>query len=137
MLTPRIPQPVNLRGDLYQLSDVELAQRLDDAWRQFEIAEDHMSKRPGWSSWSWSLFEGKRGPVRHPRVYRFMRALPNDFGWNWLGLFVGVSLAFIWSSKEAEPLLRSDAGTDRDLALCEIQDMMDEAERRVKESRTT
>jgi hypothetical protein len=118
---------VNLRSDLDQLNDAELAQRLEDAWRDYETAE---KRRQSWGLLAPKVFfPGERGPVRHPRVYRFFSALGSGGG-SWLDLL----FALAFSHKKAEPFLRgADPALAGHLSLCEIQDLVDEVERRVKE----
>ena len=117
---------VNLRSDLAQLSDGELAQRLEAAWHDYDEAE---GRRQAWGLLASGAPAGIRGPVRHPRVYRFLSAL-QGWGGDWLGAL----LAFGLSDKKAEPLLRrADSALAGHLSLCEIQDLVEEAERRVKE----
>jgi hypothetical protein len=115
-------QTLSFRSDLAQLSDAELARRLEDNWQRYEAAQ----RRPFWS-WSWWPFMGTRGPIRHPHAYRFFAALSGDNG-NWLSLL----FATAFSHKGGERLLwKSDPKLDAHLTLCEIQDIVEEAERRV------
>jgi hypothetical protein len=76
---------INLRGDLAQLSDAELAARLEQAWQAYEVAE----KREWTSNW-WLL--GKRGPIRHPRAYQFVAALQATDG-GWISLLFAAALS--------------------------------------------
>jgi hypothetical protein len=107
---------VNLRGDLAKLSDAELAERLEAAWREYEAAP-----RSGWW-WNWSD-RPSRGPIRHPRAYRFLMLLQGSSGSPFDLL---LSLAF--SSKRFAHRLRPNS----ELSVCEIRDIMDEIERRLK-----
>jgi hypothetical protein len=108
---------VNLRSDLARLNDTELATRLDEPWHQYEAAD-----KPRWGPLhSW------RGPIRHPRAYRFLRVLWGIDGPWWLVLLVATA----FSDKRVEKLFRADGPPDTHLTLCEIRDMVDEVERRV------
>ena len=108
---------VNLRGDLAKLSDVELVERLEANWLAHDAAETNETL----------LWHSRRGPLRHPRVYRFLSVLGQPGGPAWLVFFISTLL----SAKHMEPLLRSDSDLDQHLTLCEIRDIMDEMERRV------
>jgi hypothetical protein len=92
---------VNLRFDLAQLSNAELAARLDEAWHQFEVAD----KKQRWPRWlGLHLLSGV---------------------W-WLDLLIVVGL----SDKVAGKFVRiTDAQADA--ALGKVQDMVNEVERRV------
>ena len=117
--------PVNLRSDLAKLTDAELAEQLEDAWRKYETTE----KRP-LSRWVFSPMFQTRGPIRHPRAYRFMAALQGGSG-SWLDLLFASAL----SGKKTEGFLRTDPGADRHLNICEIQDITDELERRIAKNK--
>jgi hypothetical protein len=111
---------INLRGDLAKLSDDELAERLDAAWLEYESARHR--KGGAWFSWPW------RGPIRHPRVYRFLSALGGTSG----DAVASLVFATILSTKRFERLLRdSNPPTDENLALFKIRDIMDEIKRRL------
>jgi|SRR5580692_1686090 hypothetical protein len=100
---------LNLRFDLAKLSETELVQRVEEAWRTYHTAE--AAKRSGIelrNSWN--------GPIRHPLAYRFL----SFFERRHLGS---------WSIKA--PMLEWGPTVDMHLALCEIRDLMDELERRV------
>ena len=121
---------INLRGDLAKLNDAELAARLKDAWDRYEAAGG-----PQNSSWSsrWT-FRGWRAPVRHPRVYRFLTIASNSGGTLWLDAI----FAFFLSHKKAErPLRVIDPKAAIALDLYEIQDLVDEMERRVMQRQRT
>jgi hypothetical protein len=113
---------INLRGDLAKLSDVELAERLEVAWQTYETAP-----KPSWLQWK--LLWRWRGPLRHPRFYRFLsvlsRAMPES------GLFAFLFAAWAASAKSAERLAGNDPAIDVHLTLCEIRDLTDEMKRRV------
>jgi hypothetical protein len=119
---------INLRGDLAKLSDAELVARLDAAWQAYEAATE-----PGVDSWSW------RGPVRHPRAYRFLSVLSSvvvTTGNGWIDLLCMVAISSTLSSKRAERFLRKAApSVDMHLTLCEIRDLQDEMERRIARRR--
>jgi hypothetical protein len=115
---------VNLRGDLAKLSDAELVERLETNWLAYDAAET----KPAQTGLAWtSLWHSRRGPLRHPRVYRFLSVLGQSDGPAWLVFFISTLL----SAKNMEPLLRSDSDLDKHLTLCEIRDIMDEMKRRV------
>jgi len=94
---------VNLRADLAQLSDAELAARLDEAWHQFEATDKN----------SWTL-----------RGLQINSGGP--FELTWLDLLVAV----IFSSKRVDKLLRV-THPRAETTLRKIQDMVGEVERRV------
>jgi hypothetical protein len=117
---------LNLRGDLAKLTDAELAERLEHLFHAYEAAQGRKTR--WWDLgfmpvWRW------RGPIRHPRAYRFFASLAGASGGSWLDLVFAIDL----SDKRAERLLRSatDPQGDIYLHLCEIRDIMDEAERRI------
>ena len=112
---------VNLRGDLAKLSDAELAERLEAAWRTYEAA----NSRTWWPPWRVAAF---RGPIRHPRAYRFAAILQGASG----HLLFDLVLAWLLSSKCFESWIYRDPHEAKSLSLCEIQDMTDEMERRLK-----
>src|SRR5262245_5796490 len=116
---------LNLRGDLAKLSDIELPERLEAAWQTYELAN---KRWPGW----WMRPSGWRGPFQHPRAYRFLSALGSSSGNGWFDFVFAAMLNGKW----AEPFLRrADPSADSHLALCEIQDLTDEMERRVAQRR--
>jgi hypothetical protein len=119
---------INLRGDLAKLSDAELVERLDAAWQACEAA-----KEAGGDPCSW------RGPVRHPRAYRFLSVLSSvtvTTGNGVIDWLCMVALSSALSSKSAERFVRKSAPSiDLHLTLCEIRDLMDEMERRVTRRR--
>jgi len=61
---------LNLRGDLAKLSDVELAERLAAAWQAYDAVE-RPTRFALWLAMMW------RGPIRHPRAYRFLSLIGN------------------------------------------------------------
>ena len=116
---------INLRGDLTKLSDEALADRLKANWAIYEAAG---VTPPGPFSINVPLSYSFRGTLRHPRAYRFWSALVNSNIW-WLSLL----LTTLLSSPRMERFLRFDRRTDAHLSLCEIRDIMDEVECRVKQ----
>jgi hypothetical protein len=112
---------LNLRGDLAKLNDNELAQRLAAAWCEYEVAK----KPAAWSSWP-SLAWSHRGPVRHPRAYRFILGLGAGTG-TWLDGLV----AILAGTKTFGSFISKRSGAHAHLVLCEIRDIMDEVERRI------
>lgn len=113
-------RPINLRFDLRHLSDDELARRIADAMRDQEAAD----RWRGW--WFPGLIHGRRGPIRHPRCYRFIGALSAGDG----GLLTGL-VACLLSSKSFERLLRMSSAAKSHISLCELQDLVEEAQRRI------
>ena len=113
---------LNLRGDLAKLSDAELVERLHAAWAK----HDAWRKYPGSSVNALFSF---RWPLRHPRVYRFFWALGAMRG-GLSGHWIDLLFPLVMSSKLTDALV--DATGDDHLALCEIKDITDEIERRVK-----
>jgi hypothetical protein len=126
-----MPNGLNLRGDLPELSDTELAERLEAAWRTVDAAEqpNGLLERVHHRLNRLSPFYSVRGPVKHPRAYRFY------------GLFaglgeagpIGLLAAWLLSSKRITGAMM-DASPDK--ALCEIRDINDEIERRMRARRT-
>jgi hypothetical protein len=119
---------VNLRGDLAKLSDAELAERLEVAWESLESAQ--AGQRGRWSfglNWNIGLW---RGPLRHPRAYRFLWLFDLGGG-GWLATL----LSSVFSGKRFERFVRKDAPTNEYLSLCEIRDIMDEIDRRLAQRR--
>jgi len=108
---------VNLRSDLARLNDADLTARLEEAWHQYESAE---KPRPG-------PLHSLRGPIRHPRAYRFLRSVWG-FDGPWWFVLLGTIVA---SDKRVDEFLRAGGPPDPHLTLCEIRDMVDEVERRV------
>src|SRR5215470_830943 len=83
---------INLRGDLAKLSDAELAARLEQAWQTHGVGET--KPKYFWMGW-FPLWWSRRGPIRHPRIYRFLAILSGANGPPALVL----PLAWIFSSK--------------------------------------
>jgi hypothetical protein len=73
-----------------------------------------------------------RGPVRHPRAYRFFSLMGGANGEAWLVALI----AWLFSGKQFERLLRKDAATDEYLGVCEIRHLQDEIERRLAQRKT-
>ena len=115
---------VNLRGDLAKLSDAELAKRLEAAWREHDAADPP-------SAW-WvrpdKLLSSRRGPIRHPRAYRFILGMGGMNSGHWIEWLLPV----LASTKTFGSLIPKRSATNAHLALCEIRDIMDEIERRLK-----
>jgi hypothetical protein len=119
---------INLRGDLAKLSDEELAARLKEAWDQYEAAEKRFH---WWTARGWLL--GKRGPVRHPRVYQFLAAVQHTDA-QWVSLLFATAL----SHKDASGFVqRLDRNAGMHMSACEIQDIVDEIERRMEQRQDT
>lgn len=111
---------INLRSALAHLTDSELAERYHQLWTAYEQAK----ARPT----LFSSVRKERGPVRHPRLYRFLAVLKGGgSGPIWFDLLMGAML----SHKFFEPALRMAPDTDAELSVHEIQDVMDEMQRRV------
>jgi hypothetical protein len=115
---------VNLRGDLAKLSDAELAERLEAAWREYEAA-DKLSK---WSVRPDRLLWSRRGPIRHPRAYRFVLGMGGMNSGHWIEWL----LPALASTKMFGSLIPKRSAANAHLVLCEIRDIMDEIERRLK-----
>jgi hypothetical protein len=97
---------INLRGDLAKLSDAELAARLDETIGELEDTKPTFGL--------WLTFRGARGPFRHPWFYRLHLLLGGVPWWR----------RSIWPN---------DGGTGRrHLIECELQDLRDELQRRVR-----
>ena len=99
---------LNLRGDLAKLSDAELAERLVSAWNSYDET-DRKSRFDLWYS--------RRGPIRHPLVYRLFS-------------IAGVGRGLTMNSLGTGPFIRWDA-YGMHLTICEIRDLQDEIERRL------
>jgi len=119
---------INLRSDLARLNDEELATRLKEAWQTYEQAEG----RAHWWQPRWWLL-GRRGPIRHPRAYQFLAALQAASGDAWLSLL----FATVASHKDAKAFVQSDRTAGMHMSMCEIRDIIDEAERRVDQRKGT
>jgi hypothetical protein len=108
---------LNLRGDLAKLSDAELAERLSAAWQRHDANRQYADDSPVFSL---------RGPMRHPRIYRFLM---------WLrateGNFHLLALPLVLSSSLTDRMCGHFALGEPHLALCEIRDIMDEMKKRV------
>jgi hypothetical protein len=100
---------LNLRFDLAKLSEPELMQRVDEAWRSYHAAEAQ-------NHWGIELRNSWNGPIRHPLAYRFLSFFERRYGG-------GMSIT--------APGLEWGPTVDMHLALCEIRDLMDELQRRV------
>jgi hypothetical protein len=117
---------INLRGDLAKLSDQELADRLKACWEAHEATG---VRPPRWYSINIPLHYSFRAPIRHPRVYRLLALHDGGQGWAWMWrLFVAVL-----TGASGSKIFRGDSVDDAHLSLCEIRDIMDEIERRVKQ----
>jgi allophanate hydrolase subunit 1 len=104
---------LNLRFDLAKLSEAELIQRVDEAWRSYHAAEAKNSRgielRNSWN-----------GPIRHPLAYRFLSFVERRYNGGWSIMTPGLD----WGPT-----------VEMHLALCEIRDLMDELERRAARRR--
>ena len=114
---------LNLRGDLAKLSDAELADRLETAWKDFNAAE----KPSAWSIWPASIW-ARRGPIRHPRVYRFVLGLGSGSSTgHWLDWLAPI----LASTRTFGSWIPKTSADGAHLTMCEIRDIMDEIQRRV------
>ena len=122
---------INLRGDLAKLSDAQLAERLNEACHAYDTA----SQKPKETGLMWLLFWwSRRGPIRHPRAYRFLAVFANSYANPpWLHL----ALAWVLSGKKAAWLVGGSRVWDTHLAVCEIRDIEDEIKRRLANRRRT
>jgi hypothetical protein len=108
---------VNLRSDLAQLSDDELAERLSQAWKDYETARQDADAS------GYRLWLSARAPIRHAAAHAFLSVAGIRRGWHFSGLAVGGLF------RGANPAF------DMHRSLCDIQDMHEEIERRVAERR--
>jgi hypothetical protein len=106
---------INLRSDLAQLGDAELAARLEQAWQAYREIETRFPRIKLWYS--------QRGPIRHPWAYRFL---------SMLGIS-GSGFAYFGSA----PFLLGPRHKNPHLTLCEIRDLTDEMQRRKDERQGT
>jgi len=111
---------LNLRADLAKLSDLELAARFDQI---SQALGDAARRRP----WPWRPISF-RGPIRHPRAYRFLSLLQGSSGSPWFDWLI----AAIFSSKRYETCLNKTSPSATHLHVCEMQDIVDEIERRLQ-----
>lgn len=115
---------VNLRGDLAKLSDAELAERLEATWREYHAADTTSA----WSVRPDKLVWARRGPIRHPRAYRFILGMGGMTSGHWIEWL----LPILASTKMFGSLISKRSAANAHLSLCEIRDIMDEIERRLK-----
>jgi len=113
-----MPKGLNLRWDLKRLDDASLAERLERAWTDHNSAR--VFDRPEFAF---------RGPIRHPRLYRFYRLF--EAGLDGPRLFI-LPLFWLFSSKRVARRIHLDTASDPYAALCEIRDINDEIERRIR-----
>jgi hypothetical protein len=113
---------LNLRFDLRKLSDEKLAERYQRAWDGFAEAERKTVlprlTRP---------FGFVRGPVRHPRAYRFLFALSGGGS----GTGLDAVFAALLSGRAGDELIRSNPRGDAWLNMLEFKDILDEMKRRI------
>src|SRR5262245_58886763 len=102
---------INLRGDLAKLSDAELAARLESVWQTYQVTR---TKRAWWPV----LWHSRRVPIRHTWAYRLFYVGGSVAAW---------TVAFLVA--DADPAWK--ARMDGHLAICEIQDLTNEIERRM------
>jgi hypothetical protein len=102
---------INLRGDLAKLSDAELAARLDSAWQTYQVTRNKPARWP-------VLWHSRRGPIRHPGAYRLFYVAGSVAAWT--AGFLGAPANPGWKAR-----------MDGHLAICEIQDLTNEIERRM------
>lgn len=120
---------LDFRADLAQLSDAEIAERLDVAWRAYDAGK----KQSWWWRPLWSgMRTGWRGPLRHPRAYRFIAAFRSSGGTLLDALFA----ATLSGSRSEMALSKIDPIAGEHIHLCEIQDILDEIQRRVTKRQT-
>jgi hypothetical protein len=113
---------INLRDDLAKLSDEELVARLDAAWERHRAAENSTPS-------DFKLWYSQRGPIRHPWGHYLFSVMGVSSRWWFMSLRLGPVIG---------PVIgRGPMGMH--LALCEIQDIQDEIQRRVdrKKARAT
>jgi hypothetical protein len=112
---------LNLRADLAKLSDEDLAARFDQASRAYDEAA-----RAG--KWSWRPIILSRGPIRHPRAYRFLSLLESIGDAHPLAWLI----AAIFSSRRYEAFLNKTNPNAMYLQAYEMQDIVDEIGRRIQ-----
>jgi hypothetical protein len=100
----------NRRGDLRTLSDLELAARLESAWEKYQSIVSNEKTIP---RMTWRLF------LRYPPL---------------IGVIYGVSWALAAFLSLGEPLfsLTDNPLSNAYTALCEVRELTQELERRVK-----
>lgn len=113
-----MPKSLNLRWDLKRLDDTALAERLERAWADHNSAR--VFDRPEFAF---------RGPIRHPRLYRFYRLFGSGLDGPWQFI---LPLFWLFSSKRVARSIHLDTASDPYAALCEIRDVNDEIERRMR-----
>jgi hypothetical protein len=113
---------LNLRFDLCDLSDAELAERLE--------AISELREKLGLASqWSDPMITA-RGPIRHPFCYRFLQFFGRGGGTSEIS---AIFAAWLASSPNASSwLLTWDRGANVFVLNCELLDLHDELERRVR-----
>lgn len=110
---------LNLRFDLARLTNDELGERCEAIWAELDQLESDRGPVRTVKRW--------RGPVRHPRAYVFWAMLGNSGGGE---LDVLVS-AFAANTALADVLTHTPA-IRLYLALCEMQDILDEMKSRTR-----
>jgi hypothetical protein len=100
------------------MSDVQLADRLEQTWQAHSQAEEEATPYKLWASF--------RGPIRHRLAYPFLSWIGVGYGLGWA---FGPSFSF---SIQALLSTRHRALMRIHLALCEARDITDEMRHRVK-----
>jgi hypothetical protein len=118
---------LNLRGDLAKLTDQELGDRLEQSWQAYKAAEALTSR--GWFQITWFDLWRWRGPLRHPRAYKFFSALDLTGAEGWPGMLFTIA----FSTKYFDEFRAAAQGPQSEMYLhaCEMRDIVDEAERRI------
>jgi hypothetical protein len=122
---------LNLRRDLAKLSDQELADRFEQASAAHELAKENLRRDGG------VLLFSVRGPIRHPRAYRFLTiafvVTASADGWPALPLaIVSIFSGLVLSHRKYEQHLNPQDRPNLHLNMCEMKDIVDEIRRRVK-----
>ncbi|MDI4656637.1 hypothetical protein [Xanthobacter autotrophicus] len=107
----------NLRSDLARLPDSEIATRCEALWREIDtLGQDKRARRHA---------SGTRGFLRHPRAYMFWGIFRLSGG----GLLEALVSALVPSPKAGDKLTGTRA-VSLHVALCELQDLIDEMKAR-------
>jgi len=122
---------LNLRADLAKLSDEELAEHFELASAAHEVAKENLRRDGGLLLFSF------RGPIRHPRAYRFLTIAffvsASADGWPAFPLaLVSIFSGLVLSHRKYEQHLNPLDQPNLHLNMCEMKDVVDEIRRRVK-----
>jgi hypothetical protein len=116
---------INLRGDLAKLSDAELAERLEHAWRRYESADKHQR--------SSSMFWKRRTTAELPLRYRIWAGFHRSPGFRVLDWTLRALLSSYTNYMIERPVLVSKSAIQVDDHIGDIQTVMSEIKRRLDE----